>query len=60
VNSIDSILRLLRNGVRWLDTRWRLADIYARRRAGVGREHRGDFMHPDIPRLVIAERELRP
>jgi hypothetical protein len=50
----------MRNSLRWLGTRFQIADIYSRPRYGVGRIHRGDFMHDDLPALVIAERELRP
>lgn len=60
MNPLAPILRLMRNGLRWLGTRFQIADIYSRPRDGVGRVHRGDFMHPDLPSLVIAERELRP
>jgi hypothetical protein len=61
VSGLDSLVRLMRDGARWIGTRCQIADIYySRQRAGVGCLHRGDFMHPDLPALVIAERELRP
>jgi hypothetical protein len=60
-SGLGSVARLMRRGLRWIGTRCQIADIYySRQRAGVGRLHRGDFMHPDLPALVIAERELRP
>jgi hypothetical protein len=50
VNALSPILRLMRTGLEWLDTRWKLHEVYARR----------DYLGADLPRLVIAERELRP
>jgi hypothetical protein len=45
------IMGLTERGVRWLFTSARLFVIHTLQR---------NPMHPDIPRLVIAERELRP
>lgn len=54
------MLVFMRRTTAWLFTLWKLLDLRCRPRLGVGRVHRGDFMHPDLPRLVIDERELRP
>lgn len=51
MTSLDSILRLMRNGIEWIGVRWSLFDIQVLRR---------DPLHPHLPGLLVRERELRP
>ena len=46
---IEPTLRLMHNGVGWMLAAWAKRELW-----------RKDPMHPDLPGLVIRERELRP
>ncbi len=49
VRDIGPTLRLMSNGIEWMYVAWAKRDLWKK-----------DPMHPDIPGLVIKERELRP
>jgi hypothetical protein len=49
-HGLNSVLKLIRDGLRWLDTKWCLHEVYRRR----------DFLGDDLPKLIINEREYRP
>ncbi len=46
---IEPTLHLMHNGVGWMLAAWAKRELW-----------RKDPMHPDLPELVIRERELRP